>query len=161
MNFGGKDAIINSYLITAVSAMAEMARFLGGAHAAEAPKWEALHARAVASFNEQFWNASAALYSDWIDIRGQRRNYFYVWQNFNAIDPTSGIANTSRARSMLHSIDGYMAAMRQRYNKTVDELWCTPTNLDAARGADWSGVEPYDTYQGGKLQDQRWFGHYG
>ena len=29
--------------------------------------------------------------------------------------------------------------MRTRYNKTLDELWCTPTNLDAARGPDWSG----------------------
>ena len=34
VNFGGKDAIINSYLITALNAMAEMATFLGGSHAA-------------------------------------------------------------------------------------------------------------------------------
>ena len=30
VNFGGKDAIINSYLITALRKMAEMATFLGG-----------------------------------------------------------------------------------------------------------------------------------
>lgn len=61
-------------LITALSAMAEMANFLGGVHAAEASKWDALHAKAVASFNKEFWNETAGLYSDWIDIRGQRRN---------------------------------------------------------------------------------------
>jgi hypothetical protein len=83
---------------------------------------------------------------------------FYVWQQFNAIDAASGIANRSRAVRMLGAIDGYYAAMRQRYNKTLDELWCTPTNLDAERGKDWSGVAPYDTYQQGALQDQRWFG---
>ena len=46
INFGGIDAIINSYLITALNAMAEMATFLGGDHAAEAPKWRALHTKA-------------------------------------------------------------------------------------------------------------------
>lgn len=61
---------------------------------------------------------------------------------------------------MLATIDGYYAAMGLRYNKTADDLWCTPTNLDAARGADWSGVAPTDTYVHGSLQDQRWFGHY-
>ena len=123
---------------------ATSATFLGGAHAADAPKWQALHAKAVGSFNRQFWNESAGLYSDWIDIRGGRRNYFYVWQQFNAIDPTSGIANKSRANRMLSSIDGYYTAMRARYNKTLDQLWCTPTNLDAARGKDWSGIAPFD-----------------
>ena len=160
MNFGGKDAIINSYLVTALSAMADLATFLGGAHAAEAPRWRALHGRAVRSMNEQMWNESAGLYSDWIDIRGGRRNYFYVWQQFNAIDPTSGLTNQSRAKRMLSVIDRYYSEMRARYNKTVDELWCTPTNLDAARGPNWSGLAPYDGYQQGKLQDQQWFGHY-
>jgi hypothetical protein len=163
VNFGGKDAIINSYLVTALSAMAEMARFLGErseTHASEAQKWRKLHARAVVSFNAQMWNETAGLYSDWIDIRGRRRNYFYVWQQFNAIDPRSGLTNASRAQRMLAEIDQYYSEMRARYNKTIDELWCTPTNLDAARGPGWSGLAPYDGYQQGKLQDQQWFGHY-
>jgi hypothetical protein len=186
--------------------MAEMAEFLGGVHTSEASKWNALHAKSVDSFNNEFWNETAGLYSDWIDIRGKRRNCaqsclslasapirrsvvltivvqvhgqqlsawcgavrcgvvhartisdFYVWQQFNAIDLTSGIANRSRAVRMLSAIDGYYAAMRKRYNKTLDDLWCTPTNLDAERGKNWSGVQPYDTYQEGMLQDQRWFG---
>ena len=33
--------------------MAEMATFIGGAHAAEAGKWKSLHATVVASFNSQ------------------------------------------------------------------------------------------------------------
>ena len=159
VNFGGKDAIINSYLITALRAMAEMADFLGGQHAAEAGKWRVLHAKAVAGFNSQFFNESAGLYSDWIDTQGRRRNYFYVWQQFNSIDPASGITNTSRASQMLAVIDRYYSDMRDRYNKTVDELWCTPTNLDAQRGANWSGIHPDDTVGNGALQDQRWFGH--
>ena len=143
VNFGGKDAIINSYLVTALNAMAEMATFLGGVHAGEAARWQDLHAKAAASFNQQLWNESASLYSDWIDVKGFKRNYFYVWQQFNAIDPASKIANTSRAVRMLHSIDEHYTAIRSRYNKTAAELWCTPTNLDAARGDDWSGVAPY------------------
>ena len=127
INFGGKDAIINSYLVTALRAMAELATFLGGTHAAtEAPKWRALHTKAVAAFNAQLWNESKGLYSDWIDTDGGRRNYFYVWQQFNAIEPSSGIANSSRARRMLTAIDGYYSDMGIRYNKTADELWCTP-----------------------------------
>ena len=59
------------------------------------------------------------------------------------MDPASKITNTTRANRMLENIDGYYAAMRTRYNKSTDELWCTPTNLDAARGEDWSGVAPY------------------
>ena len=58
------------------------------------------------------------------------------------------------------SIDGYLHAIRSRYNKTVDELWCTPTNLDAVRGQGWSGLAPWDGYFNGTLQDQRWFGNY-
>lgn len=85
INFGGKDAIINSYLITALSAMAEMAVFLGGPHASEAPKWRALHTKAVTAFNAQLWNESAGLYSDWIDTQGGRRNYFYVSQSRNNV----------------------------------------------------------------------------
>eukprot|EP00040_Diaphanoeca_grandis_P036193 m.229955 g.229955 ORF g.229955 m.229955 type:complete len:865 (+) comp33566_c0_seq2:111-2705(+) len=160
VNFGGKDAIINSYLTSALNAMAELATFLGGDHGAESQKWRDLHTRAVAAFNEQFWNETAGLYSDWIDTDGGRRNYFYVWQQFNAIDPTSGLTNSTRAARMLQSIDGYYDVMKTRYNKTEDDLWCTPTNLDATRGTDWSGLAPWDSYSNGSLQDQRWFGHY-
>ena len=161
VNFGGKDAIINTYLITALNAMAEMAIFLGGENAtSEAAAWQRLHAKAAASFEQQFWNASASLYSDWIDIRGGRRNYFYVWQQFNAIDRSSGLVNASRAKQMLASIDRYTAEIRVRYNKTEDELWCTPTNLDTVRGDGWSGLAPFDGYQHGELQDQKHYGHY-
>jgi hypothetical protein len=52
---------------------------------------------------------------------------------------------------MLNSIDSYYAAMRARYNKSADELWCTPTNLDSVRGADWSGLAPYDGYFNGTV----------
>ena len=72
VNFGGKDGIINTYLITALNAMAEMATFLGdksyahtggpGGWAKDAKYWQQLHARAVASFNAQFWNESVGLY---------------------------------------------------------------------------------------------------
>jgi hypothetical protein len=189
-----------------------------GSHAtAEVAKWEGLHAKAVAAYNAQLWNASAGLYSDWIDTagatrhettrhdttrhafiffqfpderrsfaktrlemnaketetrrrfggyigmhKGGRRNYFYVWQQFNAIDPASGIANSSRAAAMMTTIDSYLAAMRARYNKTQDELWCTPTNLDAARGTNWSGIADWDgvTQGGVELGSQQYFGHY-
>ena len=94
--------------------------------------------------------------------KGGRRNYFYVWQQFNAIDPASGIANSSRAAAMMTTIDSYLAAMRARYNKTQDELWCTPTNLDAARGTNWSGIADWDgvTQGGVELGSQQYFGHY-
>jgi glycogen debranching enzyme len=70
VNFGGKDAIINTYLITALNAMAEMATFLGGPNATSATtRWQRLHAKAAASFEQQFWNASASLY-------GERLNNF-------------------------------------------------------------------------------------
>jgi hypothetical protein len=46
-----------------------------GSHAtAEVAKWEGLHAKAVAAYNAQLWNASAGLYSDWIDTAGATRH---------------------------------------------------------------------------------------
>ena len=162
VNFGGKDAVINSYLVTALSKMEEMAEYLGGVHAGESGKWQRLHRAAVSSFNTQLWNASVGLYSDWIDTAGGRRNYFYVWQQFNAIDPASGIANSSRAAAMMATIDRFYGDIRARYNKTQTELWCTPTNLDAARGANWSGIAWWDSVlqNGVELGDQQYFGHY-
>ena len=99
------------------------------------------------------------LYSDWIDTAGDRRNYFYVWQQFNAIDPASGLTTRAQAAAMIRKIDDYLAAMRTRYNKTQEELWCTPTNLDAARGTNWSGIAWWDgiVQNGVELGSQQWF----
>eukprot|EP01051_Picozoa_sp_SAG22_P007700 SAG22_NODE_551_length_9178_cov_3.565371_2_plen_939_part_00 len=162
VNFGGQDAIINSYLVTALSKMAEMADWMGGQYAVEAPTWASMHAKAAKAFNDRFLNESAGLYSDWIDTGGGRRNYFYLWQQFNAIDPASGLTTQTQAAAMIRKIDEYLASMRTRYNKTQDELWCTPTNLDAAHGTNWSGIAPWDgvVQNGVELGSQQYFGHY-
>jgi len=80
VNFGGQDAIINSYLVRAIAAVAEMATFLGDIYARDAAQYQALHDKTTIAFNAKFYNASAGLYSDWVDTEGNARNYFYVWQ---------------------------------------------------------------------------------
>ncbi len=59
-------------------------------------------------------------------------------------------------------IDRFYGDIRARYNKTETELWCTPTNLDAARGANWSGIAWWDSIvqNGVELGGQQYFGHY-
>ena len=148
VNFGGRDAIVNAYICSALNASAQLAAWLD-----DAPNAAALadmHRRCITAFNGLFWNESTSLYGDWVDTAGAKRNYGYVWQQAISADPLSGIADVSRAAAMAAAVSARLAEIRVQYNKPG--LWCAPTNL-------W-GVAPEDSFFNGTLQDQAEYGHY-
>jgi hypothetical protein len=151
VNFGGRDAIVNAMVCSALNASAQMAVWLDDA--AHAAALEAMHLRCVNTFNALFWNESLGLYADWIDTADQKRFYGYIWQQALAADPLSGIASPARAAAMAATVTARLAEIKIEYNKTAaDELWCAPTNL-------WS-VAPADSFNNGTLQRQAEYGHY-
>ena len=148
VNFGGRDAIVNAYVCSALNASAQLADWLGDAPNAAA--LAAMHARCAAAFNALFWNASISLYGDWVDTSGAKRFYGYIWQQALAADPLSGIADAPRAAAMAAAVEARLGEIRVEYGKPG--LWCAPTNL-------W-GVAPADSFFNGTLQDQAKYGHY-
>jgi hypothetical protein len=150
VNFGGHDAITNALICQGLNATALLASWLGDA--ANATALAAMHARCAATYNALLWNETLALYSDWVDTAGSKRNYGYIWQQALAADPLAGIANSSRAARMAGAVLAGLDGIRNEYNKTKTELWCAPTNL-------WPVALP-DLFGNGTVQDQRNFGNY-
>jgi len=149
INFGGKDAIINAYIVTALNSYAEMAIWIGENSTAEVLL--AQYKRSVQAFNTNFWNDTTGMYSDWIDTANQKRNYFYGWQQALAVDPASGIASQQQKERIIQAMNNFYADIHQTYDK-FKTLWCSPTNF--------IGVAKYDSWFNGTWQDEAEYGHY-
>lgn len=123
--FGHLDAYIAVHAVWAMGCLAEIYTALGDtAAAADAA---ALHTRAVADFNAVFWNATSRSYTDWIDVNGRARNYFYVDIAFTAI--IAEVADASQAAALLDHYDERLASIYSEFNVTPGAIWSAPSNL--------------------------------
>ncbi len=73
VNFGGRDAIVNALVCSALNASAQVAAWLDDAP--NAASLAAMHLRCVQAYNALFWNASLSLYGDWTDTANRTRYY--------------------------------------------------------------------------------------
>ena len=92
IEFGHGDAYVGSYSIWAWKSAVDMKRFLGDHAAADA--YNAVCQNAVRAFNAAFWSDATGHYSDWVDVIGARRDYFFTDHNFLAV--YLGIANQTQ-----------------------------------------------------------------
>lgn len=113
----------------------------------------------VKAYNDWYWDESTSMYHDWIDKNNVKRNYFYVWHNFLAIE--FGIANSTQSSLILNTADSLYAGIRTKYNVTAEQLWCTPTNLIPLDPSDLT-VDFDDEYEYGHYENGDCFHwHYG
>ncbi len=106
--------------VWAMKCLVELYTALGDAGAAAHAA--AVHEQAVLDFNEIFWNASSGAYTDWIDVNGRARHYFYVDIAFAAI--ISGTANEAQAKVLLDHYDARVSDIYRQYN--VTPVSCQP-----------------------------------
>jgi hypothetical protein len=132
VRFGWHDGIVGTYAVMSFRALGDLRTWLGDAEGAASAY--ATHAKMVSAYNQEYWDDSFGGYSDWIDVEGNRRNYFYVWHQYLAIE--NGIANATQAQTILARADALNAQARATYNLTEAQLWCTPTN--------WIQLDPAD-----------------
>lgn len=125
IKFGHKDAYVNIQCVEALRAAAELAAWLGETEAAA--EYRGRHARAANAHNQVFWNEAEGLYSDWIDVRGERRHYFYTDHNLMAI--IQGVAGPERARRILTNLDEHYAKLCRDHVVARDSIYATPANM--------------------------------
>lgn len=90
-------------------------------------EFAALADRAVVAYNERFWDEALGAYSDWIDVTERRRSYLFTWHNFVAIE--AGIASPQQAAQIMRAVDAQRAAAAAKFNLSLAQLWCTPSNF--------------------------------
>jgi len=123
--FGHLDAYIAVHAIWALGCMSEIYSALGdSAAAADAA---ALHSLAIIDFNSIFWNSTMRAYTDWIDVNGNARHYFYVDIAFVAV--IAGVANASQADALFSHYDERLAEIYTTYDVTPGNIWSAPSNL--------------------------------
>ena len=125
IKFGHKDAYINIQCVEALRALAELGSWLGDAELAT--EYRALHTRAVEAHNRVFWNEAESLYSDWIDVQGGRRHYFYTDHNLMAV--MQGVAGPERSARILRNLDEHYARLCRDFNVPRDAIYATPCNM--------------------------------
>ncbi len=125
IEFGHKDAYINIQCVEALKGISELAAWLGDTDLAN--EYKTRHARAAEAHNRLFWNDAESLYSDWIDVNGERRNYFYTDHNLMAI--MQGVAGSERAGRILHNLDEHYAKLCRDYKVSRDAIYATPANM--------------------------------
>ncbi len=125
IKFGHKDAYINIQCVEALQAVAELAAWLGDAELAT--EYRGRHARAADAHNRVFWNEAESLYSDWIDVRGDRRHYFYTDHNLMAV--IQGVAGPERSGRILRNLDEHYAGLCRDYHVSRDAIYATPCNM--------------------------------
>jgi len=125
VNFGHLDAYIAVHAVWALSCLSEIYAALGDA--AAAADAAALHSRASSDFNTIFWNASARAYTDWIDVSGRSRYYFYVDIPFVAI--ISGVADAEQTAALFAHYDDRLAEIYDTLKVTPGSIWSAPSNL--------------------------------
>ena len=125
IKFGHKDAYINIQCVEALRAVAELGAWLGDAELAT--EYKGRHARAAEAHNRVFWSETESLYSDWIDVDGGRRHYFYTDHNLMAV--TQGVAGPERSRRILTNLDEHYASLCRDYKVSRDAIYATPANM--------------------------------
>lgn len=149
VRFGWQDAIVAAYGVEAMRAMGDMKALIRDA--AGAADYYALHDRMVPAYNEAFWDDAAGMYRDWVDRSGKPRTYFYLWQQYAAIE--FGLAINDQAKRIMDTADTLYAQVAQQYNVSSAALWCTPTNLIPLSPSDltinFDGEYVYPHYENG------------
>jgi len=77
--------------------------------------------------NRVFWNEAESLYSDWIDVRGDRRHYFYTGHNLMAV--IQGAAGSQRSRRIPRNLDEHYAGLCRDDKVSRDAIYATPCNM--------------------------------
>ncbi len=125
IEFGHKDAYINIQCVEALKGISELAAWLDDSELSN--EYKGRHARAAEAHNRVFWNEGESLYSDWIDVHGERRNYFYTDHNLMAI--MQGVAGSERAGRILRNLDEHYAKLCRDYKVSRDAIYATPANM--------------------------------
>jgi hypothetical protein len=123
--FGHLDAYIAVHAVWALDCLSEIYAALGDSDAAA--EASSLHALAVSDFNAVFWNATSRAYTDWIDVSGESRHYFYVDIAFVAI--IAGVADAAQTSALLAHYNERIAEIYSAYNVTPGAIWSAPSNL--------------------------------
>jgi hypothetical protein len=113
------------HAVWALGCLSEIYAALGDA--AAAADAAALHAHAVADFSAVFWNATARAFTDWIDVAGRPRSYFYTDIAFVAI--LSGAASAEQTAALLAHYDERLAEIYQTLHVAPGAIWSAPCNL--------------------------------
>jgi hypothetical protein len=125
VRFGWHDAIVDAYAVEAFRRFADLKQWLGDS--AGAASYRRLYSQMLTAYNTEFWDAGLGAYHDWVDKQGNRRSYFYTWQQFAAIE--FGIASQAQANLIMTTRDRLYASIEQQYNLTAGSLFCPPSNL--------------------------------
>lgn len=153
VNFGHKDALINAWCVAALDAMAELKAWMGDG--ASAARFRAAHLRSRAACDRIFWDDSAGLYMDWIDVRERMpesgRRYFYADPNLLAI--VFGIADRARSQRILAHMDRRYDALCRQFHLQRDGIWATPANF-------YPVTQLGDLVDNGELANQRVYPNY-
>ena len=155
--FGHLDGLVNAYAVRALWALSEMELWAGNATAGA--EYAALHASAVAAYNQVFWRARQSgggegvgggklgHYADWIDVNGKSREYMFVWHNALAAG-YSRIANASQMAAYAADADVAEAALAARFNVSSETFFAAPANWLPADPEDLlycNAAQPIDT----------------
>ena len=132
---GGQDGLINALAVQALHGLAELQHWLGD-NATDVARWKAQHTASAAAYNRLLWREEHGAYSDWIDTAGHQRNYLYAWHQFLAIDPLSGIANASQAKSIMARVAAGYKELQKNFSVPAAQTFCTPTNFRPAALSD-------------------------
>jgi hypothetical protein len=134
VGFGGQDGLVGALAVQAMRGLADLSAWLG--NETSAAKYRALHRSGVVAYNDLLWDEERGAYGDWIDTAGRRRFYLYTWNNFNTINPHSGIANASQAASIMTQVAAGYKALQHNFSVPPLQTFCTPTNFLPADAAD-------------------------
>ena len=157
--FGHLDGLVNAYAVRALWALSEMELWAGNATAGA--EYAALHASAVAAYNEVFWRARPSgvagtgdaggselgHFADWIDVNGRSREYGFVWHNALAVG-YSRIANASQMAAYAADAAAAEAALAARFNVSTETFFAAPANWIPAAPEDLlycNAAQPIDT----------------
>lgn len=124
VRFGWHDAIVGAYAVEAFRAMSEVELWLG--NVPESRILSQIYEKMVVAYNNLYWDENNQAYTDWVDKNGNKRHYFYVWQNYVTI--IFNIANRTRAQAILNTAANLYKSIALQFNKT-NGIWCAPTNL--------------------------------
>lgn len=138
VDFGGFDAIVGAYSVAAMEAMSQLAAWVGRPPA-EVERFSTLAAAGRASYNARFFNESAGLFNDWVDLNGNAHTSHFWWQQFVATSALANISSPAQRVQAMAALDAFLARIQSEYNVTSDELWCLPDNQQPLPPADCNG----------------------